>query len=107
MLSPSNDAAIASQCGSLTLDSVGGGQIIWECPDTVCDALIDPFGGRSDIERKILRAVGDPVRRFGQDQRDPVQHQGVGQLADHPSLVASSQQRQQAGQEQRPGLPGR
>lgn len=29
--------------------------------------LIDPFGGREDIERKILRAVGDPQKRFTED----------------------------------------
>lgn len=29
--------------------------------------LIDPFGGRRDIENKILRAVGDPGRRFEED----------------------------------------
>ena len=29
--------------------------------------LIDPFGGRSDIQDKILRAVGDPRQRFSED----------------------------------------
>ena len=29
--------------------------------------LADPFGGRQDLERKILRAVGDPVQRFRED----------------------------------------
>ena len=27
----------------------------------------DPFGGRNDIENRILRAVGDPVQRFRED----------------------------------------
>ncbi len=27
----------------------------------------DPFGGRADLEQKILRAVGDPVARFQED----------------------------------------
>jgi len=27
----------------------------------------DPFGGRADIEAKIIRAVGDPMLRFGED----------------------------------------
>jgi tRNA nucleotidyltransferase (CCA-adding enzyme) len=31
------------------------------------DQFIDPFGGREDIERKRLRAVGDPVARFTED----------------------------------------
>ncbi len=29
--------------------------------------LVDPFGGRDDLENKILRAVGDPARRFSED----------------------------------------
>ncbi len=29
--------------------------------------LVDPFGGRADLERKVIRAVGDPVRRFDED----------------------------------------
>ena len=29
--------------------------------------LIDPFGGQADLEKKILRAVGDPIRRFEED----------------------------------------
>ena len=27
----------------------------------------DPFGGREDLEKKLLRAVGDPVQRFRED----------------------------------------
>jgi len=27
----------------------------------------DPFGGRRDLEKKVLRAVGDPVQRFRED----------------------------------------
>lgn len=29
--------------------------------------LVDPFSGRADLEKKILRAVGDPQKRFGED----------------------------------------
>lgn len=29
--------------------------------------LIDPFGGREDLARRILRAVGDPEERFAED----------------------------------------
>lgn len=29
--------------------------------------LIDPFGGQRDLQNKVLRAVGDPVRRFQED----------------------------------------
>lgn len=31
------------------------------------DAVIDPFGGRDDLERNLIRCVGDPDRRFGED----------------------------------------
>lgn len=31
------------------------------------EGLIDPFGGREDLERNVLRAVGDPVERFRED----------------------------------------
>jgi len=29
--------------------------------------VIDPYGGRKDIEQKIIRAVGNPNERFGED----------------------------------------
>ena len=29
--------------------------------------LVDPFGGRTDAEERVLRAVGDPRLRFGED----------------------------------------
>lgn len=29
--------------------------------------IIDPFGGRKDLERKIIRAVGNPKERFSED----------------------------------------
>ena len=29
--------------------------------------MIDPYGGRGDIEEKIIRAVGEPSARFGED----------------------------------------
>ena len=29
--------------------------------------VIDLFGGREDLERRVIRAVGDPVRRFDED----------------------------------------
>jgi tRNA nucleotidyltransferase (CCA-adding enzyme) len=29
--------------------------------------FVDPFGGRADIERRLLRAVGDPAIRFRED----------------------------------------
>lgn len=31
------------------------------------DGLVDPFGGREDIERKLLRAVREPSERFRED----------------------------------------
>ena len=35
--------------------------------DTLHNKLIDPFSGQSDIEKKLLRAVGDPHIRFEED----------------------------------------
>jgi len=29
--------------------------------------IVDPFGGRRDLAAKLLRAVGDPAERFGED----------------------------------------
>ncbi|MBR2836333.1 MAG: HD domain-containing protein [Coriobacteriales bacterium] len=31
------------------------------------DGLVDPYGGRDDIEQGIIRAVGDPGKRFNED----------------------------------------
>lgn len=31
------------------------------------DELIDPCGGRADLESRLVRAVGDPVERFSED----------------------------------------
>ncbi len=30
-------------------------------------AVIDPFGGQADLEKGLIRAVGDPATRFGED----------------------------------------
>jgi tRNA nucleotidyltransferase (CCA-adding enzyme) len=35
-------------------------------------ALVDPHEGRADIARKLVRAVGDPVLRFGEDGLRPM-----------------------------------
>lgn len=29
--------------------------------------LVDPFGGREDLEKKIVRTVGNPIKRFSED----------------------------------------
>lgn len=31
------------------------------------DGIIDPYGGKKDIEEKLIRAVGDPTERFSED----------------------------------------
>jgi tRNA nucleotidyltransferase (CCA-adding enzyme) len=38
-----------------------------EEPTPDAPALVDPFGGRADIGARLLRAVGDPAARFGED----------------------------------------
>jgi tRNA nucleotidyltransferase (CCA-adding enzyme) len=35
--------------------------------DPESGAIVDPFGGRADLERRVLRAVGDPAERFAED----------------------------------------
>jgi tRNA nucleotidyltransferase (CCA-adding enzyme) len=39
----------------------------WGTEGTGEPILADPFGGRADIAARILRAVGDPARRFEED----------------------------------------
>lgn len=41
--------------------------IAWGGPAGAAPAIVDPFGGRADIDRRLLRAVGDPVARFEED----------------------------------------
>lgn len=35
--------------------------------DPLEDRLIDPFNGKADLEARVLRAVGEPERRFAED----------------------------------------
>ena len=35
--------------------------------DVVTGELVDPFGGRGDLEARLIRAVGDPAERFADD----------------------------------------
>jgi tRNA nucleotidyltransferase (CCA-adding enzyme) len=35
--------------------------------DQKSNILIDPYGGREDLKKKIIRAVGDPEKRFKED----------------------------------------
>lgn len=34
--------------------------------------LVDPFGGQKDIKKKIIRTVGNPLDRFGEDGLRPI-----------------------------------
>lgn len=36
--------------------------------DPVAEQLFDFIGGKADIEARVLRAIGDPVQRFGEDK---------------------------------------
>jgi len=36
--------------------------------DPVSESLIDPYGGRADLKKKLIRAVGDPKKRFREDR---------------------------------------
>lgn len=35
--------------------------------DPVNEVFCDPFGGREDIKNRVIRAVGDPLKRFSED----------------------------------------
>lgn len=39
----------------------------WGARPGVQPILVDPYGGRDDLAGRLLRAVGDPDRRFGED----------------------------------------
>ena len=39
----------------------------WGSPAGAVPTFVDPFGGRDDLHRRLLRAVGDPGRRFHED----------------------------------------
>ena len=40
--------------------------------DLATKAVLDPYGGREDIARRIVRAVGDPLERFHEDGLRPL-----------------------------------
>jgi len=35
--------------------------------DPLAGVFLDPHGGENDLERKVVRAIGDPAERFGED----------------------------------------
>jgi tRNA nucleotidyltransferase (CCA-adding enzyme) len=41
--------------------------LAWGGPPGADPFLVDPFDGRADIDRRLLRAVGDPAERFSED----------------------------------------
>jgi tRNA nucleotidyltransferase (CCA-adding enzyme) len=40
--------------------------------DPLADAITDPFDGRGDLSRGLIRAVGDPIARFREDGLRPM-----------------------------------
>jgi poly(A) polymerase len=40
----------------------------YEACDRLDDCILDYVGGRSDLEGKVVRAIGDPQRRFSEDK---------------------------------------
>lgn len=49
---------------ALPVGAVGAGD--WR------EHLVDPFGGQADLERGLIRAVGDPLQRFAEDGLRPL-----------------------------------
>jgi tRNA nucleotidyltransferase (CCA-adding enzyme) len=41
--------------------------IAWGAPPGAAPRIVDPFGGRTDLAARVLRAVGDPRARFEED----------------------------------------
>jgi tRNA nucleotidyltransferase (CCA-adding enzyme) len=60
--------------------------------DPLSGVLTDPFGGRQDLGRKLVRAVGDPRVRFAEDGLRPMravrQATQLGFTVDPPTLQA-------------------
>ncbi len=60
--------------------------------DPLTGAMTDPFDGRTDIAGKLVRAVGDPQRRFEEDGLRPMravrQATQLGFTVDPPTLLA-------------------
>ncbi len=50
-----------------TVNAMAWGREAGDRASRQAPGLIDPFGGREDVERGILRAVGEPARRFQED----------------------------------------
>jgi tRNA nucleotidyltransferase (CCA-adding enzyme) len=40
--------------------------------DPLADSVADPFDGRGDLSRRVIRAVGDPIARFREDGLRPM-----------------------------------
>ncbi len=39
----------------------------WPVSELASSLIVDPFGGQADLQNKIIRAVGDPNKRFQED----------------------------------------
>ncbi len=39
----------------------------WGAPAGAAPALVDPYQGRADVDARLLRAVGEPAKRFAED----------------------------------------
>ena len=49
---------------ALPVDYLGGTETV--------EQIIDLFGGKSDLEKRLIRAVGDPLKRFAEDGLRPL-----------------------------------
>jgi tRNA nucleotidyltransferase (CCA-adding enzyme) len=63
--------------------------------DPIDDRLTDPFDGRGDLQRRLIRAVGDPLQRFREDGLRPMravrQATQLEFTIDPPTLAAISE----------------
>ncbi len=60
--------------------------------DPLTQEITDPFDGQGDLQRKLVRAVGDPIKRFTEDGLRPMravrQATQLGFAIDEPTLGA-------------------
>ncbi|OGZ97012.1 MAG: hypothetical protein A3J10_04265 [Candidatus Sungbacteria bacterium RIFCSPLOWO2_02_FULL_54_10] len=47
--------------------NIGSHKASFQTKSGMDSTVIDPFGGQEDLQRKIIRAVGDPAKRFSED----------------------------------------
>lgn len=69
---PSEVTFLGDIAGNLARRDFTVNALAWDPLTPGPQGLVDPFGGLQDLERHLLRAVGDPVARFSEDGLRPL-----------------------------------